>query len=73
MHQELRETTLYNTIIQAIALGSTKLNEIYQKTQIEKSKLSVYIRNLVQIEIIKREFPVSDGHKETGKYSARSI
>jgi AAA+ ATPase superfamily predicted ATPase len=64
MHQELRETALYNTIIQAIALGSTKLNDIYQKTQIEKSKLSVYLRNLIQIEIIKREFPVSDGIKK---------
>jgi len=64
MHQELRETTLYNTIIQAIALGSTKLNDIYQKTQVEKSKLSVYLRNLVKIEIIKREFSVSDGIKK---------
>ena len=64
MHQELRETTLYNTIIQTIALGSTKLNDIHQKTQTEKSKLSVYLKNLVQIEIIKREFPVLYGIKE---------
>ena len=36
LHQELRETTMYNTIIEAIALGNTKLNDIYLKTGIEK-------------------------------------
>jgi AAA+ ATPase superfamily predicted ATPase len=64
MHQELRETTLYNTLIETIALGNTKLNEIHQKTQIDKSKLSVYIKNLIQLGIIEREFPVYDGIKE---------
>lgn len=42
MKQELRETAVYNTIIEAVALGSTKLNDICQKTQIEKTKLSAY-------------------------------
>ena len=64
MRQELRETTIYNTIIEAIALGNTKLNDIYQKTQIDKSKLTVYLKNLIDLAIVKREFPVSDGIKE---------
>ena len=38
MRQELRETSVYNAIIEAVALGNTKLNDIHQKTQIEKSK-----------------------------------
>jgi AAA+ ATPase superfamily predicted ATPase len=63
MRQELRETTVYNTIIGAVALGNTKLNDIYQKTQIEKSKLAVYLKNLMSLGIIEREFPVSDGLK----------
>jgi len=64
MRQELRETTVYNTIIGAVALGNTKLNDIFQKTQIDKNKLTVYLRNLINLGIVRREFPVSDGIKE---------
>ena len=64
MHQELRETSVYNAVIEAVALGNTKLNEIFQKTQIEKSKLSVYLKNLLELEILCREFPVDANIKE---------
>lgn len=64
MRQELREITVYNTIIEAVALGNTRLNDIHQKTQIDKNKLSVYLRNLTDLGIICREFPVADGVKE---------
>jgi AAA+ ATPase superfamily predicted ATPase len=64
MRQELRETAVYNAIIEAIALGNTKLNDIHQKTQIEKTKLSAYLRNLTDLNILCREFPVSDSVKE---------
>lgn len=60
MRQELRETTTYNTIITAVALGNTTLNDIYTKTQIEKTKLSVYLKNLMDLGIICREFSVSE-------------
>lgn len=64
MRQELRETTVYNTIIGAVALGNTKLNDIFQKTQIDKNKLTVYLKNLIDLGLVRREFPVSDGIKE---------
>lgn len=64
MRQELRETTVYNTIIEAVALGNTKLNDIYLKTMIDKSKLTVYLKNLINLGLMEREFPVSDGIKE---------
>lgn len=64
LHQELRETTMYNTIIEAIALGNTKLNDIYLKTGIEKTKIIVYITNLVELGIIEREFSADDKIKE---------
>ena len=65
LRQELRETAIYNTIIEAVALGNTKLNDIYTKTQIEKAKISVYLSNLNELEIVEREFSISDGVKET--------
>lgn len=64
MRQELRETTVYNTLIEAVALGNTKLGDIHAKTQIEKNKLTVYLKNLIDLGIVMREFPVADGIKE---------
>lgn len=64
LRQELRETSIYNVIIEAIALGNTKLNDIYQKTQIEKTKLTAYLKNLIDLRIICREFSMDEGIKE---------
>lgn len=68
LHQELRETSIYNSIIEAVALGSTKLNDISQKSLIEDtSKTSIYLRNLIELGIIERKFSVDAGIKEQGK------
>lgn len=65
LRQELRETPLYNSIIEAVALGSTKLNDISQRSLVEDtSKTSVYLKNLIELEIIEREFSVDYGMKE---------
>lgn len=64
MKQELRETSTYYTIIEAIAMGNTKLNDIYTKTQIEKSKISMYLKNLIDLNIIEREYPITTKTKE---------
>jgi len=64
IRQELREPALYNTIIQTIAFGNTQLNHIFDKTQIEKSKISVYLNNLIELQILEREFSVLSGSKE---------
>jgi AAA+ ATPase superfamily predicted ATPase len=65
LHQELRETPIYNSIIEAVALGSTKLNEISQKSLVEDtSKTSVYLKNLIELGIVQREFSVDSKTKE---------
>ncbi len=64
LRQELRETSIYNTIIEAIALGNASFNEILMKTQLEKTKLSVYLKNLIELGIVEREFPALTGAKE---------
>jgi AAA+ ATPase superfamily predicted ATPase len=60
LKQELRETAIYNTLISVIAMGSVKLNEIYQKTEIEKAKIGVYLKNLIDLGIIDRVFPITE-------------
>ncbi len=65
LHQELRETPIYNSIIEAIALGNTKLNDISQKSLVEDtSKTSVYLKNLIELGIIEREFSIDAKIKE---------
>jgi len=68
LRQELRETPLYNSIIEAVALGNTKLGEINDKVMIgNTAKASVYLKNLIELGIIQREFSVTDGSKEHAK------
>lgn len=70
LHQELRETPIYNSIIEAVALGSTKLNDISQKSLVnDTSKTSVYLRNLIELGIVEREFSVDVKFKEKANTS----
>jgi len=65
LHQELRETPIYNSIIEAVALGNTKLNDISQKSLVDDtSKTSVYLKNLIELGIVEREFSVDSRTKE---------
>lgn len=65
LKQELREISTYNTLIEAIAMGNTKLNDIYTKTGIDKNKITVYLKNLIELGIIEREYPITMGIKKT--------
>ena len=68
LHQELRETPVYNSIIEAVALGNTTLNNISQKSLVENtSKTSVYLKNLIELGIVEREFSVDSKVKEQAK------
>lgn len=70
LRQELRETTLYNSIIEAVALGNTKLNDISNKSLIDNTaKTSVYLRNLIELEIIETEFSVDEKIKKKANSS----
>ena len=70
LHQELRETPIYNSIIEAVALGSTRLNEISQKSLMENNaKTSVYLKNLMELGIVEREFSIDVQLKEKANMS----
>ncbi len=70
LHQELRETPIYNSIIEAVALGSTKVNDISQKSLLDdNTKTSVYLRNLIELSIVEREFSVDAKIKEQANVS----
>lgn len=64
LQQELREPANYNAAIEAIATGSSRLNEIATRTHMETANLSACLRTLISLGIIKKETAITD---ETNK------
>ena len=60
LKQEFREPMIYNSIIEAVATGASKFNEISQKICEESSKCASYIKNLQEIRVIKKELPYNE-------------
>lgn len=56
VNEELRETGVYNTILSAISEGKRKLNELYEHTEFSRAKISVYIKNLMELELVEKVF-----------------
>lgn len=57
LNQELKSPEVYNQIIYAIANGANKNIEISNQTGIPSGSLSPYLKNLMELEIIKKEVP----------------
>ena len=69
LHQELREPATYNTILETVALGSTRFNEIAERSGIESSKLNVYLKSLMALGLVEKEVPVSTSEKDAARRS----
>ena len=64
---ELRELSLYNTILAAIAAGNQKLNDLYHATGFSRAKISVYMKNLMEFEVIEKVISFETGGWENTK------
>ncbi|MCR4650800.1 MAG: ATP-binding protein [Lachnospiraceae bacterium] len=65
---ELRETSVYNTILCALAKGYNKLNDLFAHTGFSRAKISVYIKNLMELGFVCKEFSVdTEGRSNTQK------
>ena len=65
--EQLRETSVYNTILAAIASGKYKLNDIYLHTGFSRAKISVYLRNLMELELVEKVFSYDMADKENAQ------
>lgn len=52
--KELREFSVYNTILEALASGKRKLNDLYQETGFSRAKISVYLKNLMAFDMVEK-------------------
>jgi len=60
LKQELREPSTYNGIIEAIAGGASRLNEIATKCSMESNKCAKYLKSLIALGIVRKEWPVTE-------------
>ena len=65
--EELRETGVYNTILAAIAAGNHKLNDLYMQTDFSRAKISVYLKNLMELELVEKVFSYDTEGKENAQ------
>ncbi|MCM1127940.1 MAG: ATP-binding protein [Lachnospiraceae bacterium] len=68
VEEELRETAVYNTILSAIAAGKHKLNDLFLHTGFSRAKISVYLKNLMELELVEKVFSYdTEGKANTQK------
>lgn len=64
---ELRELTVYNTILSSIAEGNEKLNDLYNDTGYSRAKISVYIKNLSAFDVVEKVVSFETGGWDNAK------
>lgn len=64
---DLRELSVYETILATIASGKNKLNDLYLETGFPRAKISVYMKNLSGFDIIEKVISFETGGWENAK------
>ena len=67
LRMELRETRTYASLLQAIAGGATRLNEISQRVGLNPTNVNKYLSVLRELGLVKRETPVTDRTPQKSK------
>ncbi len=67
LKQELRDVSTYNAVIEAIASGATKVNEIVTKTHSDTATVSYCLKSLISIGIVEKVSAITeeDNKKKT--------
>lgn len=69
LKQEVREAALYNAIITAIAAGASRVSEIATKVGEDTPVCSGYLKNLLELGLIRRESPYGEKLSRKSMYS----
>ena len=66
--QELREPNRYFAVLEAIAAGRTRLNEIAQATKITSTSVSFYLKTLQEMGLIARIVPATEKNPSKSRW-----
>ena len=64
---ELRELSVYGTILASIARGNEKLNDLFLDTGYSRAKISVYMKNLAAFDVVEKVISFETGGWENAK------
>ncbi len=67
LKKDLRELSAYNAILKTIAKGDWKLNDIYQRTGFSRAKISVYLKNLTELDVVRKVNSIEAGPRNDVK------
>jgi len=69
MKLEFEDSSTYKLILNAIANGKNTINEIKDFIKVQRTDITPYLRNLIEVDFIKREVPVTENKKSRfGRY-----
>lgn len=69
LKQEVREPAIYTAIITAIATGASRMSEISNKVGENTNVCSIYMKNLINLGIVKKETPYGETASRKSVYS----
>lgn len=73
LKNEVKDVGTYFSIIKVIAAGASKLSEISDKLNVKQTGLTNYLKTLIEIEILRREVPITETNPEKSKKSIYKI
>lgn len=73
LQKEVSEIGSYFSILKTIAAGNHKLGKIAAALEVPQTKLTSYLKNLMDLDIIEREVPVTEENPEKSKMGLYNI
>lgn len=64
---ELRELNVYCTILACLSNGMNKLNDLHRHTGFSRAKISVYLKNLMELELVEKVYPFDNASSINAK------
>lgn len=67
LEKEVRETMTYFSIIQTIAAGNHKISKIASSLEVPTTRLSPYLKTLINLSLVEKRIPVTEKNPEKSK------
>ena len=69
MKYEFEDASTYKLILEAIAFGKTKINEIKDYIKVRRTDITPYLKNLIEVKMVRRLVPITEKEKSRhGRY-----
>ena len=67
LHQEVTEIGSYFSLIKTIAAGNSKLSAIATALELPQTRLTKYLKTLIDLDILEREVPITEENPDKSK------